>query len=111
LDAAETEFRRALEYDPDLMQAQNHLAVVLFKKRNYAEAAHLWQSVIATARAEKIDLPEPVHLNLAKAQVQVGDRTGAELTLEEYLDRQPNGEWVAPTREMLASLGASERPR
>jgi tetratricopeptide (TPR) repeat protein len=111
LDAAESEFRRALEYDPDLIQAQNHLAVVLFKKREFAEAARLWQKVIATARAEKIDLPEPVHLNLAKAQVQSGDKTGAELTLEEYLDRQPNGEWVAPTREMLASLSGVEHPR
>jgi tetratricopeptide (TPR) repeat protein len=111
LATAERELRRALDLEPNQIQAQNHLAVVLFKQRNYTEAVHLWQRVIATARAEKIDLPEPVHLNLAKAQVQEGDREGAALTLEEYLDRQPSGEWAAPTREMLASLPAPSHPR
>jgi tetratricopeptide (TPR) repeat protein len=104
LEGAERDFRRALELDPDLIQARNHLAVVMFKKRDFCEAARLWRTVITSARSEKIDLPEPVHLNLAKAEVQCGDRASAELVLEEYLDRQPNGEWVAPTREMLDAL-------
>jgi tetratricopeptide (TPR) repeat protein len=105
LDVSETHFRRALELEPDELQAENHLAIVLFKKQRYADAAKLWQRVLATARDEKLELPEPVHLNLAKAQVQGGDKVGAELTLEEYLDRQPSGEWAGPTREMLTALG------
>lgn len=111
LEGAERHFRRALDFGPDLIEAQNHLAIVLFKKRQFGDSVRLWQRVIATARAEKIALPEPVHLNLAKAQLQNHDREGAALTLEEYLDRQPSGEWVAATREMLASLPAAERPR
>ena len=104
LDVAEKHFHRALELEPDDLRAENHLAIVLFKTQRYADAAKLWQRVIATARDEKLDLPEPVHLNLAKAQVQGGDKLGAELTLEEYLDRQPAGEWAGATRDMLSSL-------
>jgi tetratricopeptide (TPR) repeat protein len=105
LETAEKHFRRALELEPDDLAAQNHLATVLFKKQRWSDAAKLWQRVIATARDEKLELPEPVHLNLAKAQVQGGDKVGAELTLEEYLDRQPSGEWAGPTRDMLTALG------
>ena len=54
------------------------------------------------AQAEKIELPEPVHLNLAQADVEAGDLEGARKVLEEYLEREPTGEWRARTQAMLA---------
>jgi tetratricopeptide (TPR) repeat protein len=112
--AAEKLFREALDLDPDSIQARNHLAVVLFKATRYAEAARLWETVLATAIAEKIELPEPVHVNLAKALAQAGDGAGARRVLEDYLRREPQGEWVGPTKDLLERIPAppaSDGPR
>ncbi|MFN0245146.1 MAG: tetratricopeptide repeat protein [Planctomycetota bacterium] len=106
LDAAERSFRASLACQPDSPTAQNHLAVVLFQRRSFAEAAELWQRVLATALKEGLDLPEPVHLNLAKAQFQAGDPTAARATLEAYLARTPDGTWAEPTQQMLTLLDA-----
>lgn len=104
VDAAEERFRAALHCEPDLIEAQNHLAVVLFQKRAFGEAIALWQSVLSRARAEGLDLPEPVHLNLAKAQFQNGVTAAARATLLEYLGREPDGEWAEQTRAMLERM-------
>jgi tetratricopeptide (TPR) repeat protein len=108
LEAAKASFRVALDLDPDRIQAKNSLAVVLFKEKDFAGAAELWRAVIGTARKEGLALPEPVHLNLAKAQVLCGDPEGARTTLEEYLAREPQGEWAAQTREALLALPAKK---
>lgn len=104
LDECETLFRDALRFDPDALAPKNHLAVVLFQRLKYEEAAVLWREVLVTARNEKLALPEPVHLNLATAQAKAGDIEGACLTLEEYLDREPAGEWTVKTRTLLETL-------
>jgi tetratricopeptide (TPR) repeat protein len=103
-EGAETLFRAALRFDPASLAARNHLAVVLFQAKRCAEAADLWRAVLADARAEKIELPEPVHLNLASAQICAGDTAGARATLAEYLEQEPAGEWVARTRTMATAL-------
>ena len=106
LPACEASFRRALELDPERIDAQNHLGVVLFKKGQFAQAAECWRIVCATAEKEGIRLPEPVHVNLAKAQALAGDPTGARATLEAYLVHDPDGEWATETRTALAALPA-----
>jgi len=102
--AAEKEFRAALVYDADSIAAQNHLAVALFRRESYAEAIVLWKKVLATARAEALELPDPVHINLAAAQRAGGDPGAARATLEQYLSEAPAGRWVAETRAALAKL-------
>jgi tetratricopeptide (TPR) repeat protein len=101
LYTAETLFRSALRCDPTSLAARNHLAVVLYGDKRCAEAATLWQGVITDARAESIELPEPVHLNLAGAQRCAGDLPGACATLAEYLRLEPQGEWAERTRTLL----------
>ena len=108
LAAAKTEFRAALEVDPDRIEAKNSLAVVLFKEEDYAGAIELWRAVIDTARKESLVLPEPVHVNLAQALRLGGDPAGARAVLEGYLAREPEGRWKAETLAALAALPAKE---
>jgi tetratricopeptide (TPR) repeat protein len=105
LVAAEKELRAALVYDAGSLAAQNHLAVVLFRRQRYPECIELWKGVLATAREEELELPEPVHLNLAEAQRAGGDPGAARATLEGYLAESPAGKWCAATREALQKLG------
>lgn len=109
LAEAEAAFREALRYEPGSVAAENHLAVVLAQRGAYDEAILLWRKVLDTAREEKLELPEPVHLNLARTQSARGDAEGARLTCEEYLDREPAGEWAEGTRALLADLAAGDR--
>jgi Flp pilus assembly protein TadD len=104
LAAAKARSREALELEPDGIQAQNLLAVVLFKEEDYAGAVALWRVVLETAQKEDLALPEPVHLNLARAQELSGDATAARATLEGYLAREPSGKWIEETRTALALL-------
>lgn len=104
--ASEASFARALEIDPDRIEARNHLGVVLFKRGEYAGAADCWAIVCATAEQEGIVLPEPVHVNLSKARELAGDLPGARTALELYLVHDPDGEWAARTRAALAALPA-----
>ena len=101
LATAEKEFRGALEYDPGEIATQNHLAVVCFESERFAEAAQLWATVLDTARREAIELPEPVHVNRAKALHRSGDRAAAEAELDRYLAEMPAGRWAAVTRSTL----------
>ncbi len=104
LERAEQEFRSALVYDADSLAAQNHLAVVLYRRERFAEAVALWEGVLATARAEALELPDPVHINLAAAQRAGGDPAAARATLEQYLSASPQGKWSEQTRAALERL-------
>ena len=50
-----------------------HLAVVLFREGEFDAAAKEWRWVLEASRARSVALPEPVHLNLARGEV---DATG-----------------------------------
>jgi len=108
LDAARASFERALRYDPDHLSARNHYAVVLYRLKDYADAARQWREVMVVMEGEGIIPPEPIHLNLAQAQVQDGDRDGARGTLERWLERNESNEdyadYVVQTREVLSRL-------
>ncbi len=106
LERAEREFRAALVYDDDSIAAQNHLAVTLFQRAAYDEAARLWSRVLETATGEGLELPEPVHLNLAEAELRGGDAAAARATLERYLAGAPAGRWAERTRAALEALDA-----
>lgn len=108
LELARECFERALRYDPDHLSARNHYAVVLYRMKDYAEAARQWREVMVVMEGEGIVPPEPIHLNLAQAQVQDGDREGARGTLERWLERNESNEayadYVVRTREVLSQL-------
>jgi tetratricopeptide (TPR) repeat protein len=104
LDAARAHFTAALELDPDRIAAKNHLAVVEYKRGNLGAAIALWRGVLETSEKEGLDLPEPVHVNLAKALALSGDVEGARALLEEYLAKHPEGRFTGETRSALDAL-------
>jgi len=105
---ARAAFELALRYDPDELAARNHLAVTLFQLGEFAGAAHHWREVMVVMESEGILPPEPVHLNLAQALVENGDRQLAREMLERWLERNAESEgyaaYVVLTREALAGL-------
>jgi tetratricopeptide (TPR) repeat protein len=111
LAAAEEAFRKAARYAPRSVEAHNHLGVVLFKRDDFAGAAAEWGTVLREAREQKLDLPEPVHLNLARALHQAGRVGEIRAVLEGWLAEHPSGEWVAQTQDMLARLSTEELAR
>lgn len=106
LAEAEAEFRAALRFDPAMIAPRNHLAVALYGRGQFGEAASLWRGVLAAARAEGIELPDPVHLNLAQALKSAGDLGAARGVLDEYLALEPSGAWRERTLAMRNSLEA-----
>lgn len=109
LERAEAEFRAALDLDPDDLASKNHLALVRFRRDDPAEAARLWRVVLEVAAREKIELPEPVHVNLAQAELKRGESAAARRVLEDYLRDAPQGEWVGVTRTVLAQIDAGAK--
>jgi tetratricopeptide (TPR) repeat protein len=101
---ARTAFERAVALDPESPEAHNHLAVCLRRAGEHERAAEHWRTVLAIARAEGLELPEPVHLNLAQALVAAGRTEQAAEVLAEYLRLAPEGEWSERTRAMAAGL-------
>jgi len=104
LDDARRELERALELDPRATEAWNHLGVVLFRLADYQQAAEAWSVVLAAASRLEDPLPEPVHLNLAKAWRLAGELDKARAVLSNYLDREPEGSWAEETRDLLFRL-------
>jgi tetratricopeptide (TPR) repeat protein len=104
LESAAERFRRALFLDPGRLAARNHLAVVLFRGEDFEGAARHWAEVLEAARAAGVALPEPVHLNLARALSRQGDRRGAREVLTAALERAPEGPWAEESRRALEAL-------
>ncbi len=109
LERAEAEFRAALDLWPEEIAAQNHLALVRFRRDDPAEAARLWRGVLELAAREGLELPEPVHVNLAQAELRRGESAAARKVLDDYLRISPQGEWVGVTRALLAQIESSAK--
>ncbi len=104
LAAAEEAFRAALRDEPDSLAARNHLAVTLYSRGGFAEAAGLWEQVLAVANAEGLELPEPVELNLAKAWRSAGEREKARAVLQSFVTSKPQSAHAVLARAMLETL-------
>jgi len=101
LEAARERFERAVELDPELLAAQNHLGVVCFRLGDNESAKRHWAVVWEAALAEGLELPEPVEVNLARAMLRLGELERAQELLEDALEASPHGPHAAATREFL----------
>jgi len=102
--AARDDFAAALQHDPDSLEIRNHLGVSAFRLGDYAAAAQAWRELLDTAAERGIELPEPVHVNLARALVADGRSEAGLDVLHDYLAQHPDGPWVEATRAALAEL-------
>jgi len=104
LAGARAAFERATACDPANLEARHHLGLCLFREQDFGGAAAVWSEVRREALAAGASLPDPVHLNLARALRLSGDPEGARGVLSEYLDREPEGEWSEESRDLLLAL-------
>ena len=104
LVSARQSFERALLMEPENIAARNHLGVVLFHQEDYAGAAQAWKVVLAEAQARALELPEPVELNLARAQKLAGLEGEARETVEGFLEREPESVYAREAEELLRRL-------
>ncbi|MBL8859432.1 MAG: hypothetical protein JNL28_13050 [Planctomycetes bacterium] len=106
--AAEENFRAAVRFDPESLAPRNHLAVVYYRAQQYLPAAELWRGVLSDAEKSGVELPDPVHLNLASALKAAGEQGEARAVVDEYLKLHPTGVWRDQTTRFAESL---ETPR
>lgn len=104
LPEAEAAFEEALASDPTSPEARRFLGAARFRAGRYAEAAGVWQALVDDAARERLELPEPVHLDVARAWKLAGAPERARAALQAYLAGAPDGPWAADTRAMLERL-------
>ncbi len=104
LETARIRFEHALRLDEDLLVVRSQLAVVLLRQKKYLPAATHWRRVLDVAIEEELELPEPVHIFLAKALFAADEKLAAKAVLEAYLEREPAGEWHEQTTALLGEL-------
>ena len=102
---ARAELEALLAIDPQDLAAKNQLGVICYKLRDFDGACTAWRAVLQLAEERQVKLPEPVHLNLARALYADAKFPELRALLEKYLANEPTGEWAAMTREMLERLG------
>jgi len=103
-EGARRAFEQALEVDTTHLAARNHLGVVLFHQQDYPGACAAWRAVLDAARAAGVELPEPVELNLARAQKLAGSPEEARATVEDFLRRSPESPFAPEAEEILRRL-------
>lgn len=103
-EPAEEAFAQALALDPESLEARHFLGVARFRRARYVEAALAWEDCLTHARAAQLVLPDPVHLDAARAWRLAGHPERARAALEQYLAAQPAGFFADDTREMLTRL-------
>ncbi len=95
---------QALLLAPDDRLARVLRARLYAASGSHLEAADEYRWLLADARAAGIELPEPLHLDLAVCLLRSGAPDEAKAALQEYLREAPQGRWAAATRERLAEL-------
>ena len=95
----------ALFFDPESLAAHNYAGHAHHALGQFEDATREWNWVVDSARLQKIELPGPVHLDLAQVQaLGLGQFRAARETLEAYLVFEPTGAWVERTQKLLDSL-------
>ncbi len=108
---AQEQLREALLFDPESLAAHNYAGHAHHALGQFEDAAREWNWVVDTARLRKIQLPGPLHLELAKVlALGLGRFRQARETLQAYLTFEPTGAWVEETRRLLDSLPEDQGP-
>ncbi|MEZ6005173.1 MAG: tetratricopeptide repeat protein [Planctomycetota bacterium] len=103
--AARAAFEASLGWDDEFLVARHLVGLVSMQQGDYSAAASAWHRLVDQAREERIALPDPVHLDLARALELGGKPDEARAVLQNYLDFEPGGPYVDLTRAALADLG------
>jgi tetratricopeptide (TPR) repeat protein len=106
LEHARARFERAVELDPGLLSAHNHLGVVCYQIEDDEAAIEHWSEVWRVALAESLILPEPVEINLARAYVRSGAVEDAKRVLKESLEASPKGPHSVSVQRHLDAVSA-----
>lgn len=106
LERARARFERAVELDPGLLSAHNHLGVVCYQAEDDEAAIKHWGEVWRVALAEGLVLPEPVEINLARAYVRSGAVEDAKRVLKESLKASPKGPHSEGVQQHLDAVSA-----
>ncbi len=101
---AQENFSSALVEDPESLLARHLLGRTFMQRGMRPQAIEAWSNVLQAAYANKIALPDPVHLGLATAYELEEQRPDAKAALLAYLDHYPEGEFAPETRERLKSF-------
>jgi tetratricopeptide (TPR) repeat protein len=97
--------KKSLLFDPESLAAHNYAGHAHKALGQFEDAAREWNWVLDTGRLRKVELPGPVHLDLAKVQaLGLGNFEEARATLEAYMTFEPTGEYREQTRQLLDSL-------
>jgi tetratricopeptide (TPR) repeat protein len=96
---------RALALDPEDRLARVLRAKLLFAEAEFLRAAEDFRWLVDDSRATRKELPEPVHVYLARCNVAEGATDVARDVLREYLLVEPEGRWLEETRTYLRELG------
>ncbi len=104
LEDALAEFTKALEWDGESIMARHLLGNTQMELGDYAEAAKAWHLVVDKARLDGLQLPDPVHLSLARVLALDEKEGEARQVLKDYLEFEPRGPYEAQTRKMLAVI-------
>lgn len=105
LDEAGDLLRRALVCDPESLEVHNYLGHLYNLTGEYEAVVEHWSTVVNGARLAKLELPDPVHIQLARVLVLNLERFAeAREVLDAYLVLEPDGRWLTQTRELLDSL-------
>jgi len=96
--------QQAVRCDPESLQALNYLGHAHYLAGDLSQTVSAWNQVVDLARSEGIDLPEAVHIKLARVQAEMGEFEMARETLQAYMVLEPTGAWVESTRKLLADL-------
>ena len=106
LELARDRFERAVELDPELLIAHNHLGVVCYQLEDDGGAVSHWRKVWEVALEEGLELPEPVEINLARAMLRSGAAEAAREVLQESLKAAPRGLHAESVQRYLDAISS-----
>ena len=93
-------YERALELEPECVEALYNIANIHFKKKHYAVAIRYFQGCIQY----EPDFPE-AYYNLGLLYYSLSYLEPARACLEQYLELDPDSDWADQAREWLREIG------
>ncbi len=99
---ARAEFERAVELDPEYVEAWNNLGSLYVEEERYPEAIAVYRNALEIAP----DYPD-ANYNLAEALLAVGDTSEASRHALRYFRFDPTSTWAQRLRDELARACAS----